>query len=223
MTRAGKALPIAQTVNRLRKSATAYADALAGEATAPYIMPDPHRMRPPFMRSSSVDRSAFWSLREEADPAQPPSMIPLPDAARAPAPRKPSALAKWRLARAVAYIDAHLGRSLRLADIAASAGLSDMHFAAQFRAATGYRPRDYVLRRRIARAQHLLSTSSRPLVHVALDVGFQTQAHFTTVFKRITGETPAKWRAANYRGADLVPSLWRRGLAGPSRSAAPQR
>jgi AraC family transcriptional regulator len=25
-------------------------------------------------------------------------------------------------------------------------------------------------------------------------VGFQAQAHFSTVFKRLTGETPARWR-----------------------------
>jgi AraC family transcriptional regulator len=124
-----------------------------------------------------------------------------------PTVRKPSALAKWRLARTVDYVEAHLNRPVRLADIAASAGLSAMHFAAQFRAATGYRPREYLQHRRIARAQHLLSTSGRSLADVALDVGFQTQAHFTTIFKRVTGETPAKWRASNYRGADLVPVL----------------
>jgi len=29
---------------------------------------------------------------------------------------------------------------------------------------------------------------------VALEVGFHTQAHFTTVFKRLTGKTPSQWR-----------------------------
>jgi AraC-like DNA-binding protein len=30
-----------------------------------------------------------------------------------------------------------------------------------------------------------------------LSVGFQAQAHFSTVFKRLTGHTPAQWRRAN--------------------------
>jgi AraC-like DNA-binding protein len=33
-----------------------------------------------------------------------------------------------------------------------------------------------------------------PIVEIALRVGFQTQAHFTTVFKRVTGFTPQRWR-----------------------------
>jgi AraC-like DNA-binding protein len=33
-------------------------------------------------------------------------------------------------------------------------------------------------------------------------VGFQTQAHFTTVFKRIVGETPNRWRHAAHGDAD---------------------
>jgi AraC-like DNA-binding protein len=34
------------------------------------------------------------------------------------------------------------------------------------------------------------------LVDIALSVGFQTQAHFTTVFKRFVGDTPHHWRSA---------------------------
>lgn len=35
------------------------------------------------------------------------------------------------------------------------------------------------------------------LVEIALTVGFQTQAHFTTVFKRFAGCTPRRWRSIN--------------------------
>jgi AraC-like DNA-binding protein len=30
-----------------------------------------------------------------------------------------------------------------------------------------------------------------------LTVGFETQAHFTTVFKRFAGDTPHQWRSAH--------------------------
>ena len=69
-----------------------------------------------------------------------------------------------------------------------------MHFAAQFRVATGSRPHDFILRRRIERAQELLRDPSLALADIALCVGFQNQAHFTTVFKRFTGATPHRWR-----------------------------
>lgn len=108
-----------------------------------------------------------------------------------------AALAKWRLRRATDYVDAHLTEAVSLADLASASGLTCMHFAAQFRAATGLRPHEYLLRRRIETAQDLLANTDLPLVEAALSVGFQTQAHFTTVFKRFVGQTPAQWRRAN--------------------------
>jgi AraC family transcriptional regulator len=113
-------------------------------------------------------------------------------------PQRPTvnALPKWRLKRVQEHIDAHLDESISLADLARVAGLSRMHFAAQFRAATGYRPHDYLLYQRIESAKTKLSTTDMPLAEIALTVGFQAQAHFSTVFKRLTGETPARWRCS---------------------------
>ena len=105
-----------------------------------------------------------------------------------------NALPKWQLKRVQEYVGAHLDEPLRLADLAAVAGLSRMYFAAQFRAATGYRPHEYQLYQRIESAKAILSNTGMPLAEVALSLGFQAQAHFSTVFKRLTGETPARWR-----------------------------
>jgi AraC-like DNA-binding protein len=107
-----------------------------------------------------------------------------------------SALPKWRLKRVQEYVNAHLDEALSLADLAAVAGLSRMYFAGQFRAATGYRPHDYLLYQRIESAKSMLSSTDMPLAEVALSVGFQAQAHFSTVFKRLTGQSPARWRRA---------------------------
>lgn len=103
-------------------------------------------------------------------------------------------LPKWRLRRVTQFVDANLDQPVSLADLAQVAGLSRMHFAAQFRAATGFRPHEYMLRRRIEQAQDHLAATDVPLVDVALSVGFRTQAHFSTVFKRFTGATPQEWR-----------------------------
>lgn len=113
---------------------------------------------------------------------------------------KINALPKWRLKRVEDYVVAHFHRSISLSDLAKIAGLSRMHFAAQFRVATGYRPREYLLHQRVERAKSILSNTDTPLAEAALAVGFCTQAHFSTVFRRITGETPARWR--NVRKGD---------------------
>ncbi|UYO55162.1 AraC family transcriptional regulator [Rhodopseudomonas palustris] len=103
-------------------------------------------------------------------------------------------LPKWRLKLVYDYVTMHLGEKVTLADMAAAARLSRMHFAALFLRATGMRPHQYLLQRRIAAAQELLLDANQPIIQIAIQVGFQTQAHFTTVFKKITGVTPAKWR-----------------------------
>jgi AraC-like DNA-binding protein len=96
--------------------------------------------------------------------------------------------------RVVEFVEARLTENIGLADMARSAGLTRMHFAAQFRRATGLRPHEYLLRRRIEHAQQLLRMPTYSVIDVALCSGFRSQAHFTTVFKRFVGETPACWR-----------------------------
>ncbi|CAB3750894.1 AraC family transcriptional regulator [Paraburkholderia humisilvae] len=111
-----------------------------------------------------------------------------------PAAARATPLPQWRLRRAFDFIDAHLADPVRLNDIAASVGLTRMHFAAQFRCSTGYTPHTYLLRRRVEQAQRLLQRSEKTLLDVALDCGFRSQAHFTTVFRRLVGDTPNRWR-----------------------------
>lgn len=113
-------------------------------------------------------------------------------------------LPKWRLKRVQDLIDSQLDEPLDLAALASAAGLSRMHFAAQFRAATGSRPHHYLLQRRIERSISLMTQTPIPLAELALTVGFQSQSHFSTVFKRLTGQSPAQWRkAAENRPATL--------------------
>jgi len=118
-------------------------------------------------------------------------------------------LTKWRLKRVLTYIDEHVSESITLATLAQVAGLSRMYFAAQFRAATGCRPHECILRKRVELAQQLLVETSEPLVSIALAVGFQSQAHFSTVFKRFAGLSPNQWRAANrdVRSLGRAPAL----------------
>ncbi|MEI9413461.1 AraC family transcriptional regulator [Mesorhizobium sp. Cs1299R1N1] len=112
-------------------------------------------------------------------------------------PQPRNTLPMWRLKRTAEYIEANLGETITLGDMAAATGLSRMHFAAQFRAATGIRPHEFLLRRRIERAKEMLAQTQTPLVEIALNIGFQTQSHFSVVFKRFVGETPNRWRSIN--------------------------
>jgi AraC family transcriptional regulator len=117
--------------------------------------------------------------------------------------RQIQALQNWRLKRVLDYIDVHLSSKITLFDLAAVAGLSRMHFASQFREATGLRPHEFLLRRRVQRAEELMTDPAMTVLEIALTVGFQTQAHFTTVFRRFTGYTPRRWRTINQMAAQV--------------------
>jgi AraC family transcriptional regulator len=124
-----------------------------------------------------------------------------------PKARRVRALQTWRLRRVIEYADNHMLAKISLSDLASVAGLSRMHFASQFRAATGLRPHEFLLRRRVRRAEELLRDSPMAIAEIALAVGFQTQAHFTTVFKKIVGFTPRQWRVVNRMPIALQPGI----------------
>jgi len=108
---------------------------------------------------------------------------------------KADGLASWRLRRVIEYVATSMSGPISLSDLAEVAGLSRMHFAAQFRRSTGLRPHEYVQSRRIDYARQLLVVSDLSVIEIALSAGFANQAHFSRVFKRFTGATPSAWRA----------------------------
>jgi len=104
-------------------------------------------------------------------------------------------LARRKLRTVIEYITENLEGAPRLEQMAAVARLSPSHFARQFKAATGLAPHQYVIARRVERAQHLLKSNDEVgLAEVALRAGFVDQSHFSFHFKRIVGVTPRQFR-----------------------------
>lgn len=120
-----------------------------------------------------------------------------PPAAAAAAPSTARrGLAPWQVRRVLAYIDANLDKSIRNKDLATVARLSEFHFNVAFRNSVGNSPHEYVIRRRMERAQGLMLSTEAPLSEIAVECGLADQAHLTRLFRRVVGETPAAWRRA---------------------------
>src|SRR6267142_2971495 len=83
---------------------------------------------------------------------------------------------------------------LTLDGIAGAVGVHASHLARVFRQLHGCTVGDYVRNLRIEYACHRLRTSDDTLATVALAAGFSDQSHFSKLFKRRTGLSPAVFR-----------------------------
>jgi AraC-like DNA-binding protein len=95
--------------------------------------------------------------------------------------------------RVLERIEHDIDQPLTLADLADEAGLGVRQFCRAFRASTGASPYQFVLDRRIARAQTLIAAGG-VLAEIALQCGFADQSQLTHSFSRRVGLTPAAYR-----------------------------
>lgn len=101
-----------------------------------------------------------------------------------------------RLRRAIEFMHDNFGRELSLEEVAASAYLSEYHFARLFKQITGVTPHVYLANLRLERARKLLADTALPISEIAAAVGYQSQSHFGKMFKSVTGVTPRVYRDA---------------------------
>src|SRR5262245_26312529 len=99
-----------------------------------------------------------------------------------------------RIQRAIDFVEAHLFTELTLGAMAERAACSPWHFHRTFVALTGDTPATYVRRRRLSEISRRLVETEQPLVDLALDCGFESQATFTRAFTRQVGVSPAQFR-----------------------------
>ena len=100
----------------------------------------------------------------------------------------------WLIA-AESLIESRYAEPLGLADLVNVIGVRRTTLAAGFRR---YRERtvgDAIRAVRVRRASEALRLSNIPLAEIAQRCGFHDQAHFTRVFRHMTGETPAAYRS----------------------------
>ena len=110
-------------------------------------------------------------------------------------PSESGGLPRFKLRRAIEYIHERIGGDISFRDVADHVGMSPYHFARMFKQSTGMSPHNYIVQCRIERAKALLAEARLPISDIAFEVGYRSQSHFTTCFGRVTGITPAAFRA----------------------------
>ncbi len=101
-----------------------------------------------------------------------------------------------RMQRVIAQMRSCLDQEMKLAGLAASAGLSPSQFVRAFREATGLPPHRYLRGLRIDKARELLEHTDLSVTDIALTCGFGQPSYFATTFREATGFSPRGWRRA---------------------------
>ena len=114
--------------------------------------------------------------------------------------RESSRAAPQWLSRLREYLHAHYSGQIRLDDLARDAGIHPAHLNRAFRALHGCSIGEYTRRLRVDAAARLLTSSSTPIAEIAAVTGFADQSHLTRVFTRLTGLSPARYRALEKTG-----------------------
>jgi AraC family transcriptional regulator len=103
-------------------------------------------------------------------------------------------LCPWQIRKVANFIEANLDRPIKNGELASVVRLNTSHFGRAFRSSFGEPPHEYVIRRRVERAQGLMLSTTAPLSEIALDCGLADQSHLTRLFRRMVGQSPRSWR-----------------------------
>lgn len=92
------------------------------------------------------------------------------------------------------YIEEHYAENFSLAELSALVRANESYVSHAFKKATGYSPQQYILRRRIGKAQCLLIYTALPLTEISARVGYDDPNYFSRAFKKIIGMPPRIYR-----------------------------
>ena len=112
------------------------------------------------------------------------------------------------LRRAKDLVDRSYAEPLDVVALARQAHVSPYHFSRRFKEAFGETPHQYVLTRRVERAQELLRNTDLSVTEICFEVGFQSLGSFSTAFHKVAGMTPTAYRATKAGYAPHIPGCW---------------
>lgn len=100
--------------------------------------------------------------------------------------------------KCIDYVYEHLHEDLTLTVLAERVGLNPSYLSKLFSKEKGMSIKNFIIRARVATAENLLRDSEFSCLDISLALGFSSQSAFISVFKKINGMTPKKFRDLHY-------------------------
>lgn len=100
--------------------------------------------------------------------------------------------------KCIDYIYEHLHEDLSIKVLAEYVGLNQTYLSKLFQKETGRTIKEFVTHEKVTTAENLLKYSEFSYLDISLALGFSSQSAFISVFKKINGITPKKYREEHY-------------------------
>ena len=101
---------------------------------------------------------------------------------------------EYNISFVLGYIMEHFAEDVTLETLADIIHVSTVHLGKLFKKTYKMTPMQFLTNERIFHAKQLLHDTDLPITEVALRVGYNSPAYFTSVFKKAVGQTPSAYR-----------------------------
>ncbi len=100
------------------------------------------------------------------------------------------------ISRTIEYLHKHFTEKVSIEKLAENTGLSMSSLLRHFKRINGASPKEYLIELRINYACELLDSTRLSIDEIAFNAGFNDSNYFSREFRKATGTTPSKYRAA---------------------------
>lgn len=95
------------------------------------------------------------------------------------------------------YVKKHLYEPIQVSQIAQDLDYNASYLCRSFKEETGKTLKEYINEVKMEEAKFMLQSTDRAIIDIAMDLGYSSQAYFTTLFKSYSGTTPMSFRENN--------------------------
>lgn len=103
---------------------------------------------------------------------------------------------------AIDYIQTNFRKKISVNQVADTVNLSARQLDRKFQETLKMSPQEFIMKLRLKTACSELTYSPKPIMEVALDLGFYDQSSFTLQFRKQTGMTPLQYRKRHQEYSD---------------------
>jgi AraC-like DNA-binding protein len=108
----------------------------------------------------------------------------------------PKQLSK-EISKSIQYIDKNIMNLVNIDVLSNIVHLSPSHFKKKFKAEVGATPADFIQRQKINYSKKELSQPNSNITKIAISLGYSSAQHFSYIFKKYTGKSPAEFKRNN--------------------------